>query len=303
MGVDWCRMKLATDDVAEVRRLIDEQATGYWQYNHTQWHITNSYYVDFDEAYNFKSNVPYLTHVLLNEDEAIEASHRALVASNKLEELLQVPALKENGEQVKSSNVEIITPAIIDADWVYPAEWRVVSERSYLPDELPTYVNQWRNHVEAFKQGAFEQYYFEWYLYVYGHHLVSSWQRLRSWAKDVEGRSNAWAQRAKDANLHVEAMQFERPETYESPLWNAKKYSGAMSFDYRKDKRYLSVIDHMEHFQALGGKILDARAKGAGDRIYTFEDFLEGLRNEDRSEGFAFLQSCVDEGYGLYLWY
>ena len=290
MGDDWCRMRVKPGvDEAELLALIEEEARAYRDYafriSDNIWYqkvVFNPYYnehsmkVSLDEARQNLNDLTKQVNTLVDIDsESLDYCHRMFIGRRH----------------------------------IFPIEMRLKAYRSFLPHQVESALNIWRNYIHSVQNGGYTQYLFDWYMYFESYRAGIFWQILVETSQAI--LTGEISQKyVKSLDIPKQVLEIPKPSSYDPPRF--ADYKPSDSIDWEGDKGYLELQDifkalhdirhqwnrnirHRKHFKFHRGG-------------YPFFDYEINLRNyidmanEDAIEWvFQWIQRCINDGMGLYL--
>lgn len=283
MGQDWCRMRLRDGaDVETVKRLIEEQALAWSQYQDSWSDFT------WSEADDYKKY------------ERKQATQAYVHASNALQDHLHIPVFIDHTINLNAPAImrEQVRMGGVGYNDIFPEELRVHAFRTYLPDELPAQVAEWKNFIDGVRAGDYGAYLLDYHLYEQSHNAKLFWQELQENARSLSHRSNAWAQRLLATSIPEQIFTLPEPITYALPAWTNDK----SPVDYQTDSRYIELqqtVDRLHIVRKEWNRHVSSKAKRSFD-IETFEKYLEGTNYANDLLGW--LERCVADGVGVYFY-
>lgn len=289
MGTYWYRMIPKPEYLSEIRYWIGVQAEAIREY-----------------AGLFADDLqPYHGYVY-NPDQDNPALLRCEQAWRKLGEMVHVPGLSE--DFVGDIRLESKSVGWMGKYSIFPAEWRVAAYRSYLPEEVPVILHQWREYIYSVRNGGYRPYLLNWYLYYTSCQTHDFWFGLKDVMKDAEGRTNAWAVRLFETDIPDKIRNLPEPPLYSAPTW-VDWADDAGVIDYETHARYVELMEHRKTLHELrvawnryvpSKKKLPTSYPPYADR--SFEGYLGQANDSSLDQLFAWLEQCVVDGVGLFIW-
>lgn len=299
MGIDWTRMRPVTADISHLKSLVEEQALALHQ-----WDWGN------EDADIHSDPCRVLNPDRLPTPEAREeAFQRYAETSRQIRELIMLEPYRPEEQEGALSQVSCrVYP--ISYNPLFPCEWRLSDQRTILPDELPAYHEKWRSHIQAIRQGDYQAYLFEWYLYVESRKAQQFWHDFRGRIADLAKRENAWAKRMRDTDIPQRIMELPQPPAYPAPRWADWAHNPEQP-NYHRDARYRALTQANQSMKTLKGAWNSRVAQNAKFVQYkqeqSFEEFLN--ESEDGEEPWIdqflrWVAQSIQENFGLYYdWY
>lgn len=291
MGQDWCRMRLRDGaDLARVQQLIEEQVV-FW----------NQYSKD-----NMDWETPYWTRPDAQEAERREQASQVYArASEELEKYLHIPAFidKDNKTESQLTIREQIRVYGIGLNDIFPRELRVRAFRTYLPDELPAQVAEWKNFIDGVQAGQYRAFLLDLYLYLHSNNAKIFWEELQRAADWLPNYTYIWAKRILTDPLLQQIYALSEPTTYPRPTWT----NDHSSANHNTDPRYMELwqtINQMHILRKKWNRKVPARFKFTTKIVpfytATFENYLQHAYACD--DLLAWLGQCVADGVGVYFY-
>ncbi|KAB2863021.1 MAG: hypothetical protein F9K46_06325 [Anaerolineae bacterium] len=276
MGDYYYRMRLATNDIAEVKRLMHEQAYALRQSGQLGSWLNQLFNPDYPETQ-------------LERDAAWE---RFGNISLQLEELLEFEPYYDN-----ASNT--IWPLVGSYD-IFPPEWRLNAYRSFAPDEIEPQLTQWISYLEEVRQGQHRAYLLRWFIFVSGETLVEYWEYLQAGLKSVLERDNVWVRRLKESGLSERILAAPKPRNHPAPIW--AEWQDSASTRAENDQLFSAFQKEQADFMKLFKEWNYIVPSKKQYRYYPrpFEELL-ATANAILADNFVVkMKKCVADGVGLY---
>lgn len=229
----------------------------------------------------------------------LEAVNRPiyLSASQAIEERIQITP-DEVGAAERSPVWRV---SAIAANSAFPPLWRVQSQRTILPDELPGQLRQWKEWVLQLRRG--EQVDSVCWLHLIHLLEVLRYQigRMKSAALDLTTRQAAWAQKPEMVRVRDEILKLREPREVEVPI-TPTSVEGPPDHEVYAD--VLALVDDANRLN----REWDYHAKHRfGDhRAHYFrqaEDLRSCVSPESMDPFLDWLEGCVEAREGLYFDY
>lgn len=185
-----------------------------------------------------------------------------------------------------------------------PLEWQIEARRTILPEELPDYVQKWRVFLQSAKEGAYEAYFYDLYLYIEFYEeyfgLLNTLQQLKENIKKSYEIPNNWAQKEKFiiGRKAIEKELFE-PIPY---ITKYPKFS-----DYTIDQKVTSTtLKNYQDFQKTWENLQNllwqwnpiSRWKIRRSPTPEIQDYQIGSNKENF---FKWCEKAIEQNNGLYL--
>lgn len=194
-------------------------------------------------------------------------------------------------------------PVAIGTLDIVPAEWRINVFSSYFAEELGIHLSHWQSHLEALQQGQHRAYLLEWYLYTESHNAYQFWQALQEVTADVSNHNTAWAKHLAATPLLDTIQALPDPIRYPLPRWD--EWSDlAFDSDFEQDDRYQAlqdIIKNLHRVRTIWNRLVPLQHQLPTDMVpFTTRTAAQYLGQIDTlAQELTWLQTCVDEGYGL----
>lgn len=286
MGSDWCRMWLKTDNLDEIIKAVHMDSQARAIHRKTYEHVN-----------------PFAHH----DGKATEVALEHLkFTSDVLLKHLDVEVLRETylPNQTTGKSKPAIRASTFTQNHVFPSEWREQARRTFLPDELPKYVEQWNNHLREIRQGYHIGYLLDWYLSEQSYLLLNIWMQLTRAASEAHERTNSWALHLKETDILERILDEKvKPDTFAQPQWKSAELHKT-NVDYGADDRYVYVQMKTNELKTLireWNRRVPSNQKVQLHR-YDFEEFLSWAESGDLDELMDWLQHCTTLKAGMYYW-
>lgn len=278
MGLDYYRMRLLTDDVAEVKRLIDLQALIIRQ-----------------EGYQCPDLIPF------NSDYLSDPEQRRLVAEQYHPTIEALQTLIEIEPYDPDGFPNSMWPLVAKYD-IFPAEWRLASHRSYLPEDVGPQLNQWVSYLQKVQQGHYHSYLLQWFLYDSSKQLMEVWVELNSALLSALQRDNAWSNRLQASTLPARIQDCPSPLQYAPPLWSEWKDDNT-PIDPNNNALLAEFMAAFENLNTLRREWNYAVPTNRHVKIYSSFSFQNLLNLADQAladKFMSWMKQCVIDGKGLF---
>ncbi len=282
MGIDWLRMRPRQGIArADVMALIEIQAASF-QALLQFWEVSPRAFFDAEAS--------------AQAERLYRDQYRA--SSRALEQAL------EFGEDTQAFSVGWrVYP--ITRNPLFPPEWRLRAYRTYLPDELPEQLAQWKRYIGALEQGKYRGYLFALYLYEASLELYEQWAALAESANAARQKTTAWATKPAFLAACEQIERLEPPTLHPAPLWSTWQDASA-SYPPEYEGRY---HQYQQQLEAIGRARQNWNAHVRGNwklgrlRPVSFEQFLARANDSWLTDFFAWADHCCAEQMGLFLDY
>jgi len=296
VGDDWCRMRVKSGvSQNEVQAIIEEAAFAYRAYHFRRCEE------DDDIYYGNGLINPYVhsDSMTISRDEAL----------TKYRDMLDVLNQLVNVEETANGRWICHRMSAIGRNDIFPYEWRIEAYRSYLPYEVPSAVDKWRNYILSIQNGGYVDFLLDWFLYRESYRAFHFWQVLQETTLNIlSDTDNHKLVKSFDTLEFI--LTLEQPIQYSAPGFNVNNHSSTVG--WQTDERYLKLKFTFEQLHDIRHKwnqnIKKKRYKHhrSGypfhDNELDFGQYLQSAQSSFVASLFHWLQNCVDDGVGLYLW-
>lgn len=277
MGDDWCAMRVPKGKEALARNLIE-----------TRFQIEK-------HQRRFRSDLaPYF----LEDGVQIEVLEDPSIALAKVCEL---------GVYSEEEATDCHRMSPIGRSEIYPPEWCIAAYRSFLSDEVPAQVKQWKGYIQEVEAGSHRGYLLELYLYYEGLKLLDFHKWLADESNASRAKTNAWAERLRLTGIHEEIDSLTIPENAigAPPRWVDWEKSNDTDIDFTTKPGYIALRETTDKLQQVK-RDYNRRVPSNQKLDYypeTFDEFLS-LRLDYwlLKSLFNWLEERIEAGEGLYLW-
>jgi hypothetical protein len=278
MGDDWCRMRLKpTADPQVLLGLIESQAHAFQEYG--------------------QGLVPDLAPFTPDHDE------RALRRYAETVEAIDEQVVIDEG-----ASPGCMSMSIIGRNPIFPYLWRIEAYRTFLPEQVPAALKKWKIYIEAVRAGQYTAYLLDWHLYAQSRRAFDFWSELHHTAQQLLAGEN-WTSYLKSDEVPRLVLQFPSFSTYPPPVFDDTK--GTQTVDWQHDDRYLELLatykrlHELRHAWNHNAKRQDLKFQRGDYPFWTgeehFDQFIGEAYHHQIDDLFDWLQSCIDDGEGLYL--
>jgi hypothetical protein len=289
MGVDYCRISLkpgiGPDDA---RLMVERQAVAVVLYG-------GFFY--------------YYQHEIIGWPDGWIATkpalHEFVDASAELEERLLFHAISRNGETYR----DCLRTSPISGSMIFPIEWQIGANRSFLPDELPGRIRQWRGYLAEIERGWHRSYLTLSLAYKDWSFVTDIWDGLAQSAREARFGDDTAAVRPALQPILDQIIALGTPPAIPVPRWKGwadRPKSPLDKVDRERLDAWLGFRTRLGDTLRQWNARVPARHKiplGRLGRIPEIEVWIaEELAREDRRELLHWLDDCCAQGHGLYYW-
>lgn len=286
MGQDWCRMRPLTDDRDLLRNLIEQQAKTIRQ-------------ILAPEDLN-PLNPDWIEH---NDKPRYEPALKAYGdVEDQLSALLDVETFRPEVRESDDETTKRVWRVLMRWMDIFPGEWRLESYRSFLPEELPVYLDKWVTYLREVEEGKYRGYLLEWYLYAMSSQMELFWTYLRE--KVIFSGDKSWSKSIRGTRLPAQILDPNLvPPTYSIPYW-ADWEKDTRPIDVQADFRYLNLLQLNEHQQKLNEEWNHLAPPDWKNDLafWTFDDYFGKYNYTYWRDFVAWTRQAIDDGMGFFFW-
>lgn len=295
MGVDWTRMRIKADvNLAAIRELIELQSCCF----------PNRM---LDER---------LAQIAFNKLDSISLAEKDKIyteSSYSLRQLLEF----ENYPPSDFPDLDLSRRVyIITYNSIFPLELRRDAYRTFLPETVPKQLEIWKNYYLAVKQGKFQDYMLNLYLYEHTYNFYRSYKLLKEYAELSLKKSNLWANKPDFLDIRERILNFAEPYKHPAPVW--LKNEPQINYNYLEVKYiYELVCKYTDEYRQLNlawNSRVPRNWKTSLLKKCHFEEFIDtsddlssihtnSNTDADLCNFFNWVERCYSKNMGLFLDY
>jgi hypothetical protein len=313
MGADWIKFKVRPDaDMTEVERLSTLVSE---QYPHGRWIVTPATFSS-DEAVlaRWQAALNQLKRLLIfHQGELDKLDYWACTA------LTDPPGMNPEvvfGKQERAvprlADIDICRVYVISHNPVFPIEWRDEAYRIILPRELPSFFEKWRTYIEQVREGQWQGYLHELYLFdrLFEEYQLEVFEDIYLTAQASLTQTNAWCRKETLTPIRERILQFNavgRLKALRQPiprplLSDTKRFLGVASEQLEAERQYWELRDACAEQIKEWNRHVPHKRKCRFPRKFTSEEFVARADDTWLKNFLSWCRYLSDEGFGLFLW-
>lgn len=199
---------------------------------------------------------------------------------------------------------------VITYNSIFPPEWQRKAYRTFLAEDLYKQFGIWQSYISAIKQGKFQEYLLELYLYKYTDYFYKHWDSFRSYAQkslaiaSIKRKNTSWANRSKLRSVKEQILNFTEPYLHPAPVWSGWKLQDNSQHLLTKEI-YKLVGNQLEEYKQINrdwnSRVPENWQKTLLNK-FDFEEFFDNAANNSCwNRFFNWVERCCSEKMGLFL--